>query len=101
MLKPKMNVPKRIVQSALVSFLIAAGITGAALFSPLLNEQHYLNPGSVAAAGRSVPVNTTVKPMQMSLPTRLLIPKIGVNAPVIQLGLNSDGTLQTPYSQIG
>ena len=34
---------------------------------------------------------------------RVEIPTIGVNAPVIRLGLNSDGTLQVPtvYSQAG
>jgi LPXTG-site transpeptidase (sortase) family protein len=60
--------------------------------------------GSVARPGP--PAITKPTPnydRQMPDPVRLLVPAIGLSAPVIPLGLNSDGTLQVPksFSQAG
>jgi LPXTG-site transpeptidase (sortase) family protein len=60
--------------------------------------------GSVARPGP--PAVTTPTPnydRQMPDPVRLLVPAIGLSAPVLPLGLNSDGTLQVPksFSQAG
>jgi sortase (surface protein transpeptidase) len=58
---------------------------------------------SVAATPAAVPVRPAPKPKpkpkpwkQMPRPTRIVIPAIGVNAPVIKLGRNSDGTAEVP-----
>jgi sortase (surface protein transpeptidase) len=42
-------------------------------------------------------------PLEMPRPIRVIIPAIGVSAPVIPLGLNTDGTLQVPetFSEAG
>jgi sortase (surface protein transpeptidase) len=42
-------------------------------------------------------------PLQMPRPMRVIIPAIGVSAPVIPLGLNADGTMQVPetFSEAG
>jgi LPXTG-site transpeptidase (sortase) family protein len=37
-----------------------------------------------------------VKPLARSVPSRLRIPKLGVNSPIMKLGLNADHTIQVP-----
>ncbi len=44
----------------------------------------------------TTPVETTPRPMARSKPTRLRIPAISVNSRLMDLGLNQDGTLETP-----
>ncbi len=54
---------------------------------------------SVAAPAPSPtasPDRPAVIPMVRSVPTRIRIPAIGVDSSLMQLGLNSDGTLQVP-----
>ena len=49
--------------------------------------------------GTSVPVPTvkpTARPMAGSDPVRIEIPKLALDAPVMRLGLNEDGTIQVP-----
>jgi sortase (surface protein transpeptidase) len=64
-------------------------------------------PGVVTGAATEVPktVQTSVpklstapmaQPLSASVPVRVEIPALGVSAPLIKLGLNSDGTLQVP-----
>lgn len=48
-----------------------------------------------ASAASSVPPGWG-KLMNRSVPTRIAIPKIGVSAPVMQLGLQSNGQIQVP-----
>jgi sortase (surface protein transpeptidase) len=52
--------------------------------------------GGRAQADKDPDVNSTPVAMTRSAPTSLNIPKIGVNAQVIGLGVNADGTLQVP-----
>jgi hypothetical protein len=42
------------------------------------------------------PAGVAVPPMTRSTPTRISIPSIGVSAPIMQVGLESDGTIGTP-----
>ncbi|MFH8385748.1 class F sortase [Kitasatospora sp. NPDC018058] len=51
-------------------------------------------PAASATSG-GAPV-TASRPPASSPPTRLLIPSVGVDAPVTGLGLNTDGTVQVP-----
>ncbi|MFE6051141.1 class F sortase [Kitasatospora sp. NPDC056446] len=55
-------------------------------------------PSTVGASRPSVPAP---KPLPASPPTRLLIPSVGVDAPVTDLGLNADGTVQVPAADRG
>jgi sortase (surface protein transpeptidase) len=50
-------------------------------------------PGAAAAAA---PTDNRVAPMPRSVPTRLLIPRIGVDSTLMHLGLKADGSLETP-----
>ncbi|MEV7603331.1 class F sortase [Kitasatospora sp. NPDC089797] len=58
-------------------------------------------PGSTSGgtSGGTAPggaPTAATRPLAASPPTRLQIPTIGVDAPVIELGLNTDGTVQVP-----
>jgi LPXTG-site transpeptidase (sortase) family protein len=55
--------------------------------------------GKARAAGRhpgasSVPLQ--VEPLSRSVPSRLRIPKLNINSPIMKLGLNADRTIQVP-----
>ncbi|MFF2045496.1 class F sortase [Kitasatospora sp. NPDC058170] len=61
-------------------------------------------PGASAGAGAAAPATAsapaapvpTPQAFAASVPTRLLIPAAGVDAPVTGLGLNADGTVEVP-----
>ncbi|MGW3076995.1 class F sortase [Kitasatospora sp. NPDC001132] len=58
--------------------------------------------GTVGTPPGSAPGNTpALKPYPASPPTRLLIPSVGVDAPVTGLGLNPDGTVEVPSADRG
>lgn len=54
--------------------------------------------GTRPPASPSVTPSATAKPLTLarSVPVTIKVPGIGVSAPVMQLGLNSDGTIQVP-----
>ncbi|MEU1284757.1 class F sortase [Kitasatospora sp. NPDC005856] len=57
-----------------------------------------------AAAGTPAGTGTAPnapKPYAASPPTRLLVPSVGVDAPVADLGLNPDGTVEVPPADRG
>ncbi|MEK2494211.1 class F sortase [Kitasatospora purpeofusca] len=51
---------------------------------------------STARTGTGPETAAAPRPLAASLPTRLLIPSAGVDAPVTGLGLNADGTVEVP-----
>jgi LPXTG-site transpeptidase (sortase) family protein len=53
-------------------------------------------PPALAEPATSVATTTTEAPEPASLPQRLQIPVLGVDAPVVPVGLESDGTMQIP-----
>ena len=64
----------------LVGFMIVVGLSLS-------------SSGTAAASDRTRP-----RPVQLPIPVRVVIPSIGVSAPLIPLGLNRDGTLEVPKS---
>ena len=52
-----------------------------------------VSSGQAAAGERGRP-----RAVQLPIPVRVVIPSIGVSAPLIPLGLNRDGTLEVPKS---
>lgn len=58
-------------------------------------QQHAPPPTTTTA---QAPAQAPPRNAQMPRPVRIKIPAIGVSAPVIPLGLNSDKTMQTPAS---
>ncbi|MFE4482291.1 class F sortase, partial [Kitasatospora sp. NPDC056789] len=58
-------------------------------------------PGSPGAPATTGTAPTAPKPYASSPPTRLLVPSVGVDAPVTDLGLNPDGTVEVPPADRG
>jgi hypothetical protein len=84
----------------LAAFLTIGGLGGSSYYGyKLARSQAVLEPVSSAAYAPLL----TQGAMATSQPVRLVIPKIGVDAPSINLDLKSDGTLGTPNSatQVG
>jgi LPXTG-site transpeptidase (sortase) family protein len=48
------------------------------------------------APSLSSQASARVRPLARSVPSRLRIPKLGVNSPIMKLGLNADHTIQVP-----
>ncbi|MDQ0846364.1 class F sortase [Streptomyces sp. V1I6] len=84
--------------------LVCAGIAGAVLVGGALHEDRPPQPSPAqqrAAAARpaperAAPLPPAVEPLAPADPVRLLIPAIGVNAPLTRLELNEKGALQPP-----
>jgi sortase (surface protein transpeptidase) len=62
----------------------------------------YKSPSQKELRAKHAPRRKTV-PVQMPEPVRILIPAIGVSAPILRVGLNADRTLQVPvtFSETG
>jgi hypothetical protein len=78
-------------------FLLAGGLSGEAatavrLPPPAAQEV----PRSVSTVAPEPLLMVTAPPMPASAPVRIEISTLGVDAPVMPLGLNSDGTVQVP-----
>jgi LPXTG-site transpeptidase (sortase) family protein len=71
----------------------------AALLSACASAAPTAVPGGTASAappGGAPKSTVAASPLARSTPVRLRIPAIGVDTPVIQVGLNSDGTVDVP-----
>lgn len=53
-------------------------------------------PTKVGMPAPAVSSSVPVKPLARSVPSRLRIPKLHVNSPIMKLGLNADHTIQVP-----
>lgn len=84
--------------AAAVLCVVGVSVAAAALTShgPLPDSAASLIPASVKTSVPRVTPNPRVRPLKRSVPVRLRIPAIGVNAPVSEIGLNPDGSVQVP-----
>ena len=80
--------------------LCACGVTLSAFaltrHGPRPDSQASVIPASVSTSVPKPVVLRHVKALTRSVPVRLRIPTIGVNAPVMEVGLNADGSVQVP-----
>ncbi len=83
--------------------LACAAIIGALLVGSAMRDDRppqpssaHARPSSAQPALRHAPERSAVRPLPPSDPVRLLIPDIGVDAPMMPLELDSEGTLETP-----
>jgi LPXTG-site transpeptidase (sortase) family protein len=70
----------------------AAGCGGGGKKAPPVQVAQQQQP--TVAPPRATPAR--VKPLGRSIPARLRIPKLHVNSPIMELGLNADHTIQVP-----
>jgi sortase (surface protein transpeptidase) len=87
---------------ALGSFAVAGALALGAQSRPS-QTQRSLPPPDAQAIARVSSETRVVRARQMPRPVRIIIPAIGVSAPVIPLHLNRNRTLQVPksFSQTG
>lgn len=107
------GIPRRAVGLVLVTVLALMGIFGAGLLvaaftvaaprppQPIAEAAPaQFDPAHSAAPKAGAPSTPSQQPRPVGLtrsePSRIVIPKIGVDAPVMGLGVNDDGTLQVP-----
>ncbi|MBP0458242.1 class F sortase [Streptomyces montanisoli] len=80
--------------AALASVLVAGGAVGCGAPAPGHRVTAGHSASAPAPAGRAT--TATVHALARSVPVRLEIPSIGVDTPVMRLGLAADGTVQVP-----
>ena len=78
-----------LVAGGFIAFWAIAGSSGP----PADAEQIPISIGTAVPEVNGQPVAT---PLSASDPVQIVIPAISVNAPVMRLGLNADGTVQVP-----
>ena len=86
--------------TALAAALACAGGVGVAAFgvfdgAPAQAGATYIPPSITTVAPR-LASDPRAKPMARSAPVQIRIPGIGVNAPVMKVGRDADGTVQVP-----
>jgi LPXTG-site transpeptidase (sortase) family protein len=86
--------------TALAAILVCAGGAAVATFgyfdvTPAVAGATY-TPATVKTTAPVLTQDPQAKPMAYSVPETVRIPAIGVDAPVMKVGLLSDGTVQTP-----
>jgi LPXTG-site transpeptidase (sortase) family protein len=83
--------------AALVSVGFATGLLGGTADPAPASIAPTPGADGPPSATPVVPVHVRqVTPMTRSVPTRVVIPSIGVNSTLMDLGLKKDGTLETP-----
>ncbi len=84
----------------LAVILIMAGLTLAGVAAHAIRLAHAPDPSTTIPTWVSASVPAQASPsagsMPASVPMRVIIPAIGVNSPVMIVGQNNDGTVQTP-----
>jgi sortase (surface protein transpeptidase) len=79
---------------AVGAFVVVHALTGGDKLPPAAAQQI---PSTVSTAVPFPPDPSSVAPpLPGSTPMKIEIPKLGVKAPIMRLGLNSDGTIQAP-----
>jgi sortase (surface protein transpeptidase) len=85
-------------QFAAAALLTTAGIciTAAGLRGSAPADEGTFVPATVATQPPKTSVIESAVPLARSVPVRIVIPAISVNAPVTQVGRSADGTIQVP-----
>ena len=84
------------------SFALIAGMLGVAYFSASITQ-----PAQFSVSTQSAPISivpklplNAEKALPKSEPTHIKVPKAGIDADLLSVGLNTDGTLETPKSNV-
>lgn len=72
------------------------GVAAAAVVAAAVAITIAIQLDRSATAGSAGAATTTAPPAELGAPTRVTIPAIGVDAPLVGVGLKPDGAMQTP-----
>jgi hypothetical protein len=89
---------RRGTRLAAATLLMVGGLAtvAVALHARTPADEGTFVPATVSVHRPTTNVAERVGPLPRSLPVRIEVPAIGVNAPVTQVGRNADGTIQVP-----
>jgi LPXTG-site transpeptidase (sortase) family protein len=82
--------------AAIFLFAGGAGITALALRATAPTGGATFTPSTVTTLAPAARAGLGLRPLTKSVPTHIRIPAIGINAPVIEVGKNADGSAQVP-----
>lgn len=104
------GMPRRWLRAAAVSVAAGATVLVGIAFGTGASDQQAPDAGvgsapsptsmSVPGERQASPPEVTVRPMERSVPAQLRIPAIGVNSRLMELGLQSDGSLEVPSDAV-
>jgi sortase (surface protein transpeptidase) len=86
---------KKLLSHGITTLLILVSCVGFYEIASLLSPAHH-QAASVATPVAAAPAIKTVASLSHSTPTSLSISSIGVSAPVVSVGQNSDGSIEVP-----
>ncbi|HET9721646.1 MAG TPA: class F sortase [Candidatus Saccharimonadales bacterium] len=81
---------------AITAAALIIGIAGAIFFGFNIHQPRALEPVTTNTHVIKQPVKDNSKILAKSMPVKLDIPAIGVDTSIVTLGLNADGSMQTP-----
>jgi sortase (surface protein transpeptidase) len=88
---------QRFSASALTAFLLTVSVLGFYQMATLVSPAHHRADSSAATPAPVVkPAVQTSPSLPRSIPTTVSLPSIGVNANVVSVGQNSDGSIEVP-----
>jgi len=83
------------LRASFSTVLIVAGATGTGYFTTQLVAAHSLQPAH-AFTSAAPAEGLAAKALPYSVPTHISIPSVGIDAPLVNVGLNADGSIQMP-----
>jgi hypothetical protein len=83
-------------QQVLFTGIMLIGMAGVSYFGWQINKPFELEPVNASSIPVPVNVDDNSPGLPRSIPTKLIIPKIGLNTGVMKVGLNDDKTIQVP-----
>ena len=99
---PRLHLAAAVTLAVAGSTLAAAAATSRAWSKTSYLDRHpqtqRVLPAPDPRAFATAYAHAATVPKQMPIPVRIIVPAIGVNAPLIPLGRNRDGTAQVPKS---
>ena len=94
---PRVKTGQKAVRLRWASYLlILLGLAGTIYFGWQARKSPSIEPPSTFSVAIPTPVQNTPRTLSHSEPTHLTIPSVGIDANVITVGKNADGTIETP-----
>lgn len=83
-------------QAVLAATLIIIGVSGVLYFGVQIAQGHKLEPLKTFSSPTPPRAATGIKPLARSVPTHITVPSVGIDASVMPVGRDSQGSIQMP-----